>query len=176
MVLLTLLVIVALIVLAIYLTGLAMPNSYTVERTTEVDAPPNFVWLIVSNHAREPEWRHGLKEVDKQSTTERQPIWRETRYDRKHPLRFKTVASEPPRKLVREIVDDKYISGTYVLQIEPAGEGSKVLMKQEVELHKPLQRFKLYVFGSRTAEVERYLADLKQRVLYLKEDEEDHSD
>ena len=46
-------------------------------------------------------------------------------------------------------------------------------MRQEAELHKPFQRIKMYLFGSKAAEVERYLSDLKQRVLVMKAMEED---
>ena len=169
-----LLAVAALLAGAVYLVGVLLPARYQAERSVDLEAPPNYVWLIVNDHAKETEWRNGVHSVEKMHSQDRKPLWKETRYDSKTPLLLKTVVSEPPHKLVREIVDNKALSGSYEIEIKPVGEErSKVTMRQEAELHKPFQRIKLYLFGSKTAEVERYLSDLKQRVLVMKATEED---
>jgi hypothetical protein len=171
---LLLLIVAAILFAAVYGLGMLLPARYEVERSVELEAPPNFIWRIVTDHAKETEWRNGVHSVEKQHSQDRKPLWKETRYDMRTPLFLKTVVSEPPHKLVREIVDNTLMSGSYQIEIAAAGEEkSKVTMRQEAELHKPFQRIKMYLFGSKAAEVERYLSDLKQRVLVMKAMEED---
>lgn len=154
----------------IYLVGLMLPGAYTVERDVVLDEPPDVIWSIVSNHAREPEWRSGLMEVEKVSRPGEKPVWKEMRRDLKTPVKLKTTHSEPPRKLVREIEDNRIIGGKWTFIIEPDERGSRVHIRHDGEYRKPLMRIRGMVFGAKNRDAEQYANDLKQRVLSRKEE------
>lgn len=154
----------------VQLVGRLLPGTYTVERSTQVQATPSALWAIVVNHAREKDWRNDLLEIDRVSSpSASQAVWKEKRRDGAV-LQLKTLESEAPKKLVREIVNSKELGGTYTYVIKPVGEASCELKVTEVlQVRKPWQRIKLQLLSKKTDLVDRYLDDVKQRAVTLKE-------
>lgn len=154
----------------VQLVGRLLPGTYTVTRSTQVQASPSALWAIVVNHGKEKDWRNDLLEIDRVSSpSASQAVWKEKRRDGAV-IQLQTLESEAPRKLVREIVNHKELGGTYTYVIEAVGEASSELKVTEVlEVRKPWRRIKLQLLSSKTNVVDRYLYDVKQRAVTLKE-------
>lgn len=170
MALLTLLITVLIITAVLYVVGMMLPRAYQAKRSDHIDATPSQVWSIMINHLQEKDWRNDLAEVEKLPSRQGRPVWKEIRRDRK-PVVLQTVESEAAKLLVREIIENKEIGGTYRFELEPAETGCRLTVTHHALVFKPFARLKTFLFAKRTEFVDRYLNDLKQRVLHLKDEE-----
>jgi len=156
----------------IMLAGRLLPESYTAEVTETVQTSPGGLWAILVNHAQEKEWRHDLQEIERQVVDGGHAVWKEIRRDRTI-LTLKTVESVPQKRLVREIVGSDVYCGRHIYEIVPGvEEGScRLTIRHEIAILKPFARFKFYVFSSKDAYLHRLMADIRQRVVFLKNEE-----
>jgi hypothetical protein len=158
--------------LILMMIGRMLPKTYVVERSELIEAPISQVWTLIVNHAKEKDWRSNLAEVEKAPSQEdHKPIWKELQRDRRTSLLLKTIVSEAPYRLVREIVNNKDIGGQYQYELVPLDETCRLKLKQEITIYKPFKRFAFNLSSSKHAFVDQYMADLKQRILHLKEEE-----
>jgi hypothetical protein len=165
------------IVLALVIWGLViiigrmLPVTYTAERSEYIEATPSTLWSIIVNHQKEEDWRNNLIQVTKLPNQEGKPLWKEVRRGKKS-YTLKTILSDGPQKLVREIVDNKKIGGQYSYVIEPEDEGSRLTIKHIHKIYTSSKRVQHSLFSSSNyAYINQYLSDVKQRALHLREEE-----
>jgi hypothetical protein len=165
-----LLVIIAALFLLVQLIGRLLPEQYRVQHGDIIDAVPGTVWTILVNHTREKDWRSDLIEIDRVTGKGPQPVWREKRRDGTI-LMLKTTESDPPQKLVREIIEHKDYGGkiTYEIQSVPDRPVSRLTVTEEMTVRRPWRRVKVHLLSSKSARVKQFVHDVKQRALHLKE-------
>lgn len=157
----------------ILLTGRLLPRTYTAEHTAVIPTSPGGLWAILVNHAMEKEWRHDLQEIERKENAGGRAVWKEIRRGRTT-LTLKTVESEPQKRLVREIIDSDVYTGRHIYEIapEPGENRCRLTIRHEVGILKPFARFKFYVFSSKNAYLHRIMADIQQRVIFLREEDQ----
>ena len=70
------------------------------------------------------------------------------------------VSEEAPRRIVTRVVDGMPYGGTWTIDLEPDGSGTRVTVVERGEVYNPLFRFlSRFVFGH-TATIDRYLKEL----------------
>lgn len=156
------------ILIIIYIGGTLLPKKIVGTKSDWLDAPSSLVWLIMTDHANENEWRSGVRLVEKVPSSDRKPLWKETHYG-KLTYTYKTIESKTRQKLVREIVDHHYLRGTISYSLEEQEGRTKLTISQDFEVTKPLYRYVTQWFSPKTKEMDQYISDLKQRILVIKE-------
>ena len=170
---LTLIVTILVIFVLIQVVGRLLPASFRAQSSETIDASPGKLWTILVNHAQEKDWRSDLIAIDKVSGAGSQQVWREIRRGGLT-LQLKTVESDAPHRLVREIVNSKELGGRITCEIEPVREeSSRLTVTEEIEVKKPWRRIKMQLLSSKSAHVEQFVHDVKQRAIHLKELEEE---
>lgn len=168
------LIIIILILWALlYIIGKFLPNTYLSEKSAAFDIAPSRIWTIITNHRRENEWRNDLLEVSKLPNQDQKQVWKEVRRDRKSYV-LKTLVSEVPHLLEREMTPTKKLGGHFRFEITPEGEGSRLKITHTAIISSPFSRLKMWLSPSaKHFFVDQYLYDLRQRILHLKEEEEE---
>lgn len=142
--------------------GSRLPAEHTSTASAEVAAPPQRVWALIADVARQPEWRTGLKAVEMLPAGDAGPCWREVQRAMAMPLCV--TASEEPRRRVVRISDPKLPFGgdwTYVL--EPTGAGStKVTITENGTTGPAMWRFAGHYLMGEDTQIKTYLADLQR--------------
>lgn len=153
----------------IQVAGRVLPSTSTEMRSDKIEATPSTVWAILINHGKETEWRSDVITVDKITTGSDGSIWQEKRRNGKT-VKLKTVQTDAPKKLVREIVDNKEMGGTLTYLINPLDDNyCELKIEQKLEVKKPWQRVKSYILSNKAESIERYIHDVKQRAVHLKD-------
>ncbi len=131
-------------VVAIYAYGRAQPERVEVAVRAELGSPPGEVWALLSDPARRPEWRPHIDRIGRiADDAEGHEVWRELdpsgdRFD------FAVIERQPPRRVVLEVasVDQIGMEGrwTWVVEGDPEGPGSVVLLTEQTAIANPLWR------------------------------------
>ncbi len=140
--------------------GSRLPATHVATATAEVAAPQARVWELISDVAKQPGWRTGLKAVEMDAGTEAGPCWTEVQQAMRMPLCV--VESESPKRRVVRIADPKLPFGggwTYVL--EATGPGTtRVTIREDAVVRPAMWRFVGHYVMGEDAEVKQYLKDL----------------
>src|SRR4051812_48276763 len=94
--------------------GAMLPVDHIVEHDITVPRSQQDVWNLIINHANEPKWRPELKSVTRLPDRNGHKVWQEEEYSQKK-LALETVVFEPPRRMVREIIDQTAFGGTWTI-------------------------------------------------------------
>jgi uncharacterized protein YndB with AHSA1/START domain len=116
--------------LLVVAAGLFLPREHRVTRVLHLKAAPEAVWQVVSDHAQDPRWRSDVAEVVRLADREGQPVW-EDRFRNGQRIAYRTLASAPPRQLVRRIVDQERFGGTWTYDLTPEGAGTRLAITEE---------------------------------------------
>ena len=149
----------------VLLVGYRLPQEHTASRTLTSKQPPQAVWAVITDHASEPTWRPGLKQVEHIWDAQRLEMWRET-YTNGDTLSFTTTEFQPPRRMVRLITDQNIpFGGRWEYIIEPAQNGgSRLTITEQGWVKPPLFRFvSKYIIGH-TKTIDEYLQALANRL------------
>ena len=128
----------AFVAAAVVIIGLLLPKAHTATRTARLRFPPEAVWKLI---AGDQSWRPGQA------------------------IRFETVESVEPRRLVTRIADPTLpFGGSWTYEIEPEPQGSFITITERGEVYNPIFRFmSRFVFGH-TATMEGYLKELETKL------------
>jgi uncharacterized protein YndB with AHSA1/START domain len=164
-------VLVAIIALVaiIWGVGSAMPVPHSVSRSIVLHQKPDAVWHVITDHANDPQWRPDVVSVTPVPVTRSgdrngHPIWEEQYQDGER-MWLETLASEPPRRLVRRIAEGQVFGGTWTYELTPSADGNATTLKitEDGEIYNPAFRFLgKYVFGHATT-LEKYQAALAKK-------------
>ncbi len=106
------LVLLVCLLVAMVLAGAMLPVKHQVQGVATVHQNPEFVWNLVADAEKQPKWRPKVVRVERLPDRDGHPVWREY-YKNGQKLAFETIASDPPRRLVRKIVDESAFGGEW---------------------------------------------------------------
>lgn len=121
--------------------GTRLPKTHRAASRIRLNAAPDTVWRIITEVERYPEWRPGLDRVERGPDIAGLPSWYEV-CGRLARVQFRIAASEPPSRLVTQIVGDRLpLSGTWIYHLEADGAGTCLTLTEWENIHHPLLRF-----------------------------------
>jgi len=152
----------ALLLLLAWILGRRVPRSHVAMAQVRYGQPPARVWDAITNMLMAPNWRSGLRQVERLPDRDGHQVWVEVRRRGRVPLEFALV--EPERKLVSRTTGERLaFGGSWTFVLEPDGDGCRLAITEDGVIHSPTLRFfSFYVFGYE-AGVRRYLEDLGKK-------------
>jgi hypothetical protein len=151
-----------LLILVVVVIGALLPEQHVASRTLKTKQPPQAIWDAINDHANEPSWRTDVVSVQSLGERGGKPVWQE-KYKDGNQLSLMTIESQPPTRMVRELVDlDGPFSGRWEIDIQPLPQdaGSTVKVTEVGKVSNPIFRFiSRFVIGH-TTQMEKYLSNL----------------
>jgi uncharacterized protein YndB with AHSA1/START domain len=145
--------------------GAVLPREHVVTRAVELRASPPVVWELISAPEKFPSWRSSVNSVEMLNGGNEPARWVES--SGKDRLQLAVVEAKGRETLVTKIDDDKLPYGgtwTYTLRPSSGDAGSHLEITERGFVNPPPFRFlSKFVFGHATT-IDRYLADLRQRL------------
>ena len=161
----TLIIVAGLIVLValVAVVGLFLPKGHQASRTVVYDAPPAAVYAAITDFAKFPEWRSGVKRVEMLPADGGTTRFRE---DGPHgAITYKVERREPDATLVTRIDDPSLpFGGTWTLEVKPVAQGTALTITEDGEIYNPIFRVLSKVVFSPYATIDTYQADLRRRL------------
>lgn len=154
--------ILAALIAAVLVIGMALPQNHTASRTARLSASPDTIWPLITDFTRYPEWRKDVTSVERVESRGA-PSWRElSGGDR---MTYEAVVWEAPSHLVTHIADKGLpFGGSWDYRLIPAGAGTQITITENGEVYNPLFRFVSRFVMGHTATIDKYLADLSAKV------------
>lgn len=148
------------LILVVVVGGLLLPEQHVASRTLRTKQTPQVIWDAINDHANEPKWRSDVEVVQSLGERSGKEVWKE-QYKDGNELSLMTTESNPPTRMVRELVDlDGPFSGRWEIDIQPSGTGSTVKITEVGKVSNPVFRFiSKYLIGH-TTQMEKYLTGL----------------
>ena len=149
------------LVLVVVAVGWMLPQGHVASRSADVPRPVEQVWGAITDVARYPSWRTGVKSVEELPAAGGRRRWREVGGD--GTITYAVDETQEPQRLVVRIDDAGLpFGGTWTYDLRASGGGTRVTVTERGEVYNPLFRFmSRFVFGH-TATIDRYLADLQR--------------
>ncbi len=151
----------AALVIAIFIIGAMLPVDHVASVSVVIHQPPEAVWRMINEHAKEPKWRRNLKAIQRLPDRNGHEVWEETdMHDNK--LAFETLEALEPKRLVRQIVTDEKapFSGRWEIELKPVAGGTNVQITERGEVHNAFFRFVSRFIMGHTATINEYLKNL----------------
>lgn len=138
----------------VFVAGLFLPPTREGRAQIEIAAPPERVIAVITDVARQPEWRDGLAsiEVDRDG-------WVETT-TRGEVIRF-AWAEREPLKLALTFRSDAGYHGAWQADLQPQASGTRVTVVERATIDNPLGRLIARLMFDPQAFATRYLQALK---------------
>jgi uncharacterized protein YndB with AHSA1/START domain len=152
------------IILIVVLVGALLPRKHVSSRAARYDHSPAEIWSVITDYAKFPEWRKGVKRVEMLPPVSGNASWRE--FDsRGDAIPYEIVESASPHHLVTRIADPKLpFGGTWTYEITSAPDGTTLLrITENGEIYNPVFRFVARFFMGYAQTQEQYLRDLASR-------------
>ncbi len=142
--------------------GARLPASHVARVRAAYWQEPQAIWDCMTRLPAAPNWRSGLKQVERLPDRDGKPVWVEVSRRGRLTLVFETM--EAPRRLVTRIADDALaFGGTWTFEIAPAPDGCTLTITENGAIHTPMFRFMArYIFGYHGM-LMRYLRDLGKK-------------
>jgi hypothetical protein len=143
------------------LVGAMLPVRHSAERRTRYKAAPETVWAAI---AGPPDWRPEVKAYGALPDAEgRKRWWEEDNHRQK--ITYELLEERPPARRVTRIADRGLpFGGTWTFDIEPAGGGSELRIREDGEIYNVIFRFVARFFMGYTATIDGYLRDLGKKL------------
>ena len=157
-----LIVLVAVVAIVIAI-GYALPVEHRASGEASVKASPDSVFALLTDIDRYPEWRSGLKSVERLPAAGGKTRFREKSSD--GDLTFVIERAESPRQLVTRIDDPSLpFGGTWTFDLAPAEGGrTTVRITEDGKIFNPVFRFASRFILGYDATLKRYLSDIAKR-------------
>ena len=161
----TALIVVSVIVLValVALIGAFLPRGHRASRTVVYSAPPESVYAAITDFAKFPEWRSGIKTVEIISNGEGDTRFRE---DGPHgTVTYKVEERRPGSRLVTRIDDPSLpFGGKWTLEVRAVPGGTELTITEDGEIYNPIFRVMSKVVFSPYTTIDTYQADLGKRL------------
>ena len=145
------------------LVGSMLPKGHRASRTATIAAAPAVVFGVITDFARAPEWRRGVKQVEIVPDDGRGRIVRE--HGKQGVVPYRVEVLEPPTRLVMRIADPSLpYGGSWTYELRPAGAGTEITITEDGQVFNPIFRIMQKLFFSPYASIDAYLDDLRKRV------------
>ena len=150
------------VIVVVVVIGTLLPRDHVASVTARVAGAPDSVWAAIANVADHPRWRDGVQRVELLAPTDGKTTWRE--HSSNGAILMVADRSEPPRRLVTRIADDKLpFGGTWEFVVEPAGDASVVTITEHGSVYNPVFRFMSRFVLGHTATMDAYLRALRRK-------------
>jgi Polyketide cyclase / dehydrase and lipid transport len=143
--------------------GLFLPKGHRASRAVVYDASPALVFAAITDFARFPEWRTGVKAVEILSDEGGRTRFRE---DGPHgPVTFMVEERRPESRLVTRIDDPSLpFGGRWTLDVRKVTGGTELTITEDGEIYNPIFRVLSKVIFSPYETIDTYQADLRKRL------------
>ena len=127
-------------VAALALVGTMLPASHVVASSITIASSPDTVWAVVRDFDGYPKWWGDVSSVELARDSQGREVWRQ--WDQHgQELPIVVLETDPPRRLVTQIIDDGLpFGGTWTYEIEAAGRGSTLTITESGEIYNPIFR------------------------------------
>jgi Polyketide cyclase / dehydrase and lipid transport len=150
------------VLVLIAVIGSRLPKAHHASRTARFPVPPPTLYAVITDVDRYPEWRKGVKRIERLPDRDGRPAWIEHGSNGAIPMSLERA--EPPSLVVGRIGEGLAFGGTWTYRIKPAPDGSELTIVEDGEIYNPIFRFMArYLFGYE-ATMTAYLASLQARV------------
>jgi Polyketide cyclase / dehydrase and lipid transport len=152
------------LLVAARIVGGRLPRGHVAAARAHYARSPEVLWATITNLADAPNWRSGLRQVERLADRNGRQVWIEVTRTGRMPIVFEVV--EPPRRLVIRILDEEKLpfGGTWTFEIEPQQDGATLTIRENGEIYNPMFRFMgRYVFGYE-GPIRKYLQDLGKKL------------
>ena len=139
--------------------GYLVPAHHTLTRAVVVKQSPDRVFALLADLPNMPSWYHGVKKIEMLPPVDGKEVSRQT-MDGNMVMTVVTTESSPPNRLVRTMGDDKApFSGSWIYDITPTADGSRVVLTEDATVPNPLFRLLVRVSGP-AKYLDQHLRDL----------------
>ena len=147
-------------VLGVVVIGTFLPRDHVAAMSARITAPPEAVWIALTDPARYPAWRKDVATVEMLPPAPTGPSWRER--SGHGAITMVMDVAERPRRMVTRIADDDVpFGGTWECLLEPDGPAyTRVTIIERGSVHNPLFRFVSRFIMGHTASIDAYLRAL----------------
>jgi uncharacterized protein YndB with AHSA1/START domain len=149
-------------VATVVVVGYVLPVAHKATRSVRLHRPPEEVWAVVTDFEKQPEWRPGLRSMERAEDRNEHPVWRETdRWGDSIPIEVQVM--EPPRRMVTRIADATLpFGGTWTYELSAVADGCEVRITEDGEVYNPVFRYVSRIMGQ-AATIEAYLRALGKK-------------
>jgi hypothetical protein len=127
-------------VAGVWTAGSRLPAEQTVEMVVATRQGPAAVWRVIADFEGQPNWHAGLAGVRGVEDAAGRPAYEETTSDGKT-FTLVTTNWDPPRTLTRELVGDRWVSGSRSFRVAPEGLGTRVKLTVNYQIANPFVRW-----------------------------------
>jgi Polyketide cyclase / dehydrase and lipid transport len=143
--------------------GMFLPKGHRASRTVVYQAPPARVFATITDFARFPEWRSGVKTVELLGDDGRGLRFREDGAN--GVVTYRVERRMPDSTLVTRIDDPSLpYGGAWTLEVKPAPDGASLTITEDGEIYNPIFRVMSKVIFSPYTTIDTYQADLRKRL------------
>jgi uncharacterized protein YndB with AHSA1/START domain len=142
--------------------GSRLPARHTASVSDTIAAPQQRVWDLITDVAKQPNWRTGLKAVTTHAPEGGVPCWTEVQSSMTMPL-CAEVSEAPTRRVVRISDPNLPFGGTWTYELAPLGaNATKVTITEHGTTGPAIWRFFGHYVTGEDGQIKQYLADLKR--------------
>ncbi len=125
-----LIVVAALVVLAalVAVVGALRPKTHVATYTAVVAAPIDRVWATIADVEHTPEWVPDVRKVERLADRDGKPSWRENFGGFEATIVI--TVSEPPRRMVKEILPSGPFHGSWTWELASEGSGTRLTITE----------------------------------------------
>lgn len=139
--------------------GAKYPPDHTFTRAVRLPKSPEEVFRVVTDFGAQVRWQPFLKSAERVADRDGREAWREQQKQGPAML-LVTREVEAPRRLVREIVDEKKVfTGDWTWELAPEGDGTLLRVTEHGNVPNPFYRFMVHRMGP-SKYVDAYLRGL----------------
>lgn len=150
-------------VVILAVVGMFLPRGHRASRTVLYQAPPARVFATITDFARFPEWRSGVKTVELLGDDGRGLRFREDGAN--GVVTYRVERRVPDSTLVTRIDDPSLpYGGAWTLEVKPAPDGASLTITEDGEIYNPIFRVMSKVIFSPYTTIDTYQADLRKRL------------
>lgn len=134
--------------LVMILVGTTLPREHVARVSIVLRQPPESVWAVVRDLGAVPQWWRDVRSTERVSGPDGRERWRQV--SGSGAMTIVVAAEEPPRRLVGQIESSPGapFGGSWIYEIAPEGDGSRVTVTEQGWVANPLFRFlSRFVFG-----------------------------
>lgn len=151
------------IVAIAFAVGALLPVEHRAMREAVYRVPRDTLFAALMDVERFPEWRSGLKRIQRAAAAEGKPRYVEVSGDGE--ILYEVAEAVAGRRLVTRIADPKLpFGGTWTYELEDAPAGTLLRITEDGEVYNPLFRFVSRFIISPHRSIDRFLDDLGRRV------------
>ncbi|MGH7544889.1 MAG: SRPBCC family protein [Gemmatimonadota bacterium] len=145
----------------VLILGLLRPTSHVASHTAVLAVPSERVWAEIADVLRSPEWVPHVTKVERLPDRDGRPSYRES-FDGFEATTVITV-SDPPRRLVKEILPGGAFHGSWTWELVPDSAGTRLTITERGTVENPFFRG-MMVFHDNTKSARDYAAALARRL------------